>query len=100
MKKLLQLHPDDNVGVAVAAVSAGEEVMVGHLVVRVSTDISPGHKVALDKISKDDKVRRNNMAIGSASQEICTGDHVHLHNLKSDYSATLHRHYPNRDLLS
>ena len=100
MKKLIQLHPGDNVGVVVAALSAGEVVMVGHLAVRVSTDIAPGHKVALHKISKDEKVRRNNMAIGSAIQKICAGDHVHLHNLKSDYAPTLNGHYQNREVPS
>ena len=58
MKRILQLHPRDNVGVAIVAVGAGEEVMIGHRVVRVSADISPGHKVALDFLEAVPSLRK------------------------------------------
>ncbi len=62
----------------------------------VAVDIGPGHKVALCEIAAGEKVRRNNVAIGSATEDVAAGEHVHLHNLKSDYIPTLNRHYQDR----
>lgn len=100
MKKLIQLHARDNVGVAITALKAGEAVLVGGETIQVRGDIGPGHKVALRGIAEGEKVHRNAVPIGSSTRDIGPGEHVHLHNLKSDYIPTLNRHYQNREVRS
>jgi D-threo-aldose 1-dehydrogenase len=88
MRQLIQLQLDDNVGVAIVALTPGDVICIGDLVVPVVTEIAAGHKMALRAIGAGDKVVRNGMAIGSATSAISAGELVHLHNLKSDYIAT------------
>ena len=98
MKKLIQLHPKDNVAIIVRSLQAGENVTLGDINLQLSAGIGSGHKVALVPIVQGEKVRRNNVNIGSASQDIAPGEHVHLHNLKSDYIPTLNKHYHDREV--
>jgi hypothetical protein len=44
--------------------------------------------VAARRISMGEKVYKCGVPIGSATQEIPRGAHIHLHNLKSDYIST------------
>ena len=44
-----------------------------------------GHKIALRRIHSGEKVIKFGAAIGSAAATIEAGEHVHLHNLRSDY---------------
>lgn len=100
MKKLIRLHPDDPIGIALSALAAGERVDQESDSVCLLADIAPGHKVALRAIAAGEQVRRNAVGIGSATRDIAPGEHVHLHNLKSDYIPTLNRHYQDRQGLS
>lgn len=83
--RLLLLAPGDNVCAATGALSAGEDVLFGGETLRLSSDIPVGHKVAVHAIAPGEKVLKWGASIGSASQPIAAGDHVHSHNLTSDY---------------
>lgn len=87
-QRLVLLSSQDNVFVICAPVKAGEDIMVSGRSVRVSTQIGLGHKIARRPIASGEKVLKYGAPIGSATQDIAPGDHVHLHNLKSDYTAT------------
>ena len=100
MKKLIRLHPDDNVAVALTALQMGETLELDGRTVSVADDVAPGHKLALRPIAEAEKVRRNAVPIGSATRAIRPGEHVHLHNLRSDYIPTLNRHYNDREVPS
>jgi hypothetical protein len=70
--RFLRLHPSDNV-----------------LTVIVTTHTIPlGHKVAARDIQMGEKIVKYGAPIGSATKAIGAGEHVHLHNLKSDYLPT------------
>ena len=58
---LIKIHPGDNVAV----------------------DSETGHKQALGDISKGEKVIKYGFPIGIATADICSGEHVHSHNLKT-----------------
>ena len=58
--------------------------------VRVTRAIGVGHKLARRAIRADEKVLNYGAAIGSAMGDIGRGEHVHTHNLESDYLPTLH----------
>jgi len=82
--RLLQLHPRDNVAVALVDLAAGVMVSIGggpSLTLRA--DVPFGHKVALSTIAPGEPVRKYGEAIGRATQPIAPGDHVHTHNLVS-----------------
>lgn len=86
--RLLLLHPDDNVLVLRSAVEAGEAIMVEGVQVTVAARIGMGHKLARRAIGAGEKVLKYGAPIGSATCAIAAGEHVHLTNLKSDYTQT------------
>lgn len=86
--RLILLHPDDDVFVLAAAVSAGEPVIIAGRPIRMMQGLALGHKVARRHIPQGGKVRKYGLSIGSASCDIAVGDHVHIHNLQSDYTPT------------
>jgi len=86
--RLLVLAPQDNVAVLRAALRAGETVLVGGRPIMPPRAIMAGHKVARRAIAAGDKIVKYGAPIGSATADIAIGDHVHLHNMKSDYIHT------------
>lgn len=82
------LSPADNIVVLPAAVSAGTSVLIDDANVTLTEDIALGHKVARRPIAVGEKILKYGVAIGSATRAIEAGEHVHLHNMKSDYLPT------------
>jgi len=91
--KLLKIHPADNVAVALAAISAGEELNLGVLSVTAAHDITPGHKVALNAIESGANVVKYGHPIGHATAPIAAGCAVHTHNLATSLSGLLEYEY-------
>ena len=52
---------------------------------RVACEVPVGHKVCVRQIAEGAKVIKYGAPIGSATRRIEPGEHVHLHNLESDY---------------
>jgi len=74
---VLQLSGEDNVGVALRALKAGESINELSLI----GAIPKGHKVALSAISAGERVRKYAQTIGVAREAIAPGEHIHTHNL-------------------
>ena len=87
-KRLLRLHPKDNVFTLIRAVAAGDELLIGELLYSVKAAIPLGHKIAACPIAAGAKVLKYGVPIGSATCDIAPGEHVHTHNLRSDYLPT------------
>jgi L-fuconolactonase len=85
---LLLLHPTDNVFVARRLVNAGETISVNGEVLNVSMSVPLGHKIARYALQPGTLVFKYGAPIGSMTQHVAAGDHVHLHNMKSDYLPT------------
>ena len=86
---LIRLSAQDNIAVATAVTEAGAIVTIPGLEpIRVLNRISIGHKVAIREIPSGEKIRKFGFPIGSATRNIAPGEHVHTHNLKSDYLPT------------
>lgn len=90
MEKGILLHEaDDDVGVAVMDLKAGETVLAltleGKQVKEVPLvdDIPLGHKVAMVDIPEGKHVIEYGRPIGYATKPITAGAHVHTHNLRS-----------------
>jgi hypothetical protein len=88
-RRLLLLHADDNVLVTRAPIAAGERIQIGGADITVARAMPLGHKLARQPIAVGDKVRKYGAPIGTATHAIATGEHVHVHNLASDYTASI-----------
>jgi hypothetical protein len=85
---LLRLAPTDNVAVATAEFKIGEAASLDDAQIPVLDLIPLGHKVAVAPIAAGQKVCKYGCPIGTATRSIRVGEHVHVHNLKSDYFPT------------
>lgn len=79
MKPLVQIHPDDNVGVAPQEIAAGAEVGG----VTALAAIPAGHKMALRPIAAGGRIVKYGFPIGIATAAIRPGEHVHVHNVRT-----------------
>lgn len=86
--RLIILSPDDTIAVVRCGIDCGDDVMLEGQVVTLAAGVSMGHKLALRAMKPGDKVLKYGVPIGSATVAIAVGDHVHLHNMKSDYTPT------------
>lgn len=99
-KKIAQvilLHPSDNILVCVAHIYAGDEILIDDQAVSVQKDIEVGHKLARRALAVGDKIYRYGAPIGSMTQAVAMGEHVHMHNMQSDYIPSHTRTRQNKD---
>ena len=82
---LLLLHPDDNILVARRDIAQGEFVEMDGERFSIPAAIELGHKLARRALAADTRVLKYGAPIGSMKTAVARGEHVHLHNLKSDY---------------
>lgn len=85
LSPLLLLHPDDNIVVARRDIAAGERVELDgeSFVIQVAVEL--GHKIARRDLDANTRVLKYGAPIGSLKTRVARGEHVHLHNLASDY---------------
>jgi altronate hydrolase len=84
-KRLLRLHAADNVATGLVTLGPGEAAdSAGHRF-EVREKIPTGHKIAISGIDAGEKVIKYGFPIGTATQDIVPGEHVHVHNLRSNY---------------
>lgn len=84
----VQLSPEDNVAVLTRSVAAGESIEVNGTMYVLEKPLGLGHKVAARRIHLGEKILKYGVPIGSALRDIAAGEHVHLHDMKSDYLPT------------
>lgn len=91
MARLLQIHPRDNVAVALDAIAGGERIAIvssaGAEVLQTAGPIPFAHKVALVDIQAGADVIKHGVAIGFATRAIQRGEWVHQQNAASHYAA-------------
>jgi hypothetical protein len=88
--RLLLLDRRDNVLVATAKIGAGETIEVEGARMFMASTLPLGHKLARRGIASGDKIIKYGAPIGSAVATIAKGEHVHVHNVKSDYTPSYH----------
>ena len=89
MLTLIQVHPADNVAVAVRALPAGMECDG----LRLRNDVPAGHKVALQALSAGDVVIKYGYPIGELTESVEPGMWVHTHNLRTRLDANQEYRY-------
>jgi len=85
--KVIVIHEEDNVAVALETLNAGTEVSVkvqGRVEkIQLLSNIPRGHKFALRDLDKGEAVIKYGEPIGESTAKICRGEHVHVHNVVS-----------------
>ena len=85
MMKSIHISDKDNVSVALTDLLKGERVED----VVLKEDIKRGHKFCVRPIKSGEKVIKYGNVIGTATSDISLGEHVHVHNMKTDLSGQL-----------
>lgn len=79
----LVISARDNVATALQPLEAGQVITLGNESVTVAEPTPRGHKIALRLIRKGEDVVKYGNTIGTATDDILPGAHVHTHNLAS-----------------
>lgn len=91
--KLIMISDKDSVAVALCEIKAGETLTVNGIEVVVLNDIPFGHKVALYDIKENENIIKYGHPIGHARCDIKKGEHIHVHNLKTNLDGVLNYEY-------
>lgn len=83
--RILLLHPEDNVLVVTTPLSSGDVIEIDGRAVQISQNVAVGHKIARFDLESGAKILRYGAPIGSLVMAAKTGEHIHNHNLMSDY---------------
>lgn len=87
-RRLLRLSPGDNVLVVREQIEPGTTVVIGGTEVTVPRRLGLGHKLAAVPIRAGERIVKYGAPIGRATADIAVGEHVHVHNVVSDYTPT------------
>lgn len=82
MAKVLRVHPDDNVWVALETITAGSEISIENQSVTAIEDIDLKHKVATTDIAPGEFVKMYGTIAGVATRPIFRGAKITTDNLK------------------
>jgi hypothetical protein len=86
--RLLLIAPEDNCVIACTNLRAGETLLIDGAPVTLAQPVALGHKLARRALAAGDKVLRYGAAIGHVTGPVAAGEHLHTHNLASDYLPT------------
>lgn len=92
-QQLILLSGDDNVAVAIRDLEPGARAETEGVALTVRDRIPLGHKVARRAIAGGERILKFGVPVGVATRDIAEGDHVHLHNVRSDYINNAIEHY-------
>lgn len=88
MRKILFLHPSDNIAVCLADLTMGEILEQDGRSILLLEPIARGHKIATRDISKNEGIIKYGERMGHATCDIKLGQHVHTHNVLGDRLST------------
>ena len=91
--KCIKIHELDSVAVAIEPLKAGEIVTVENKEIILLNDIPAGHKFALKDIPQNENIIKYAYPIGHAKCDIKKGEHIHIHNTKSNLAGVLEYEY-------
>ncbi|MBL4964574.1 UxaA family hydrolase [Bacillus halotolerans] len=86
MKSFIKIHRQDNVLLALRDIQKGERLNVDGTSIEVKDNMKRGHKIALQHIKENDSIIKYGFPIGHALKDICIGEHIHVHNTKTNLS--------------
>jgi len=79
------LHERDNILIVRRFIAEGDSIDIDGQSLIATKSVDVGHKLARYALTKGQKVIRFGAPIGSISANVELGEHVHTHNMQSDY---------------
>jgi altronate hydrolase len=92
LQKTVQLHPLDNVLVALQDLKAGEAIVHPTKKIILKHDVPAKHKFAIHDFKQGDQVKMYGVVVGKATQQIESGEPLTTQNLKHDAKGFKVRH--------
>jgi altronate hydrolase len=92
-EKALRINKNDNVGVALADLMPHDRVEIENSCITIGGNIARGHKLALKSINQGEDIIKYGYPIGHATRFIRAGEHVHVHNLKTNLKGVVKYSY-------
>jgi len=86
MNDLIRLAPQDNTLVVSRLLDAGTALHIDNRRVVLAVNLPIGHKIAATDIKAGDEILKYGAPIGIATADISMGEHVHVHNVRSNYT--------------
>ena len=83
-KKLIKVHPSDNVAVALINLKAGEVISFDSQDITVVSDVKAKHKIALNTFKAGDRIIMYGVLVGKANSIIVKGDVLTINNVKHE----------------
>lgn len=83
MDRYIQIHPNDNVAVALTDLPAGEVLHLSGRDVTLREAIPVGHKIALTDLNEQDQVIKYGYPIGHVIRQVQSGEWINEHILKT-----------------
>ena len=83
MAKIIKIHKDDNVAVAIEELKQGDAFTVNGEELKAVTDVPAGHKVALCDMEEKTPVTKYGCPIGYTTAKVAKGEWIHTHNIKT-----------------
>jgi len=84
MNNYVIISNKDNVAVALTDLKKGQDIKIMGSTLILVEDIPLGHKFAIKQINEKDSVIKYGSPIGIALTNISPGEHVHIHNIKTN----------------
>ncbi len=86
MSKVIKIHKNDNVVVALENINEGATITVDGKEFIVTAEVPRGHKIAITLIAVDEDIIKYGFPIGHAIAPIEAGGYIHTHNAKTNLS--------------
>ncbi|MBB6056472.1 UxaA family hydrolase [Tolumonas osonensis] len=86
MQEVIKIHATDNVAVALADLTEGQQIDIENTLITLRGPISRGHKLALRDLPAGSPIIKYGLPIGHAKEDIAQGMHVHNHNIATNLS--------------
>ncbi len=89
MADFIKINPIDNVIIALKDFSEGDTISIDQMDLKLVNDIPKGHKIALAAINENENIIKYGAPIGHAIKPIQAGEHIHVHNIKTNLAGTM-----------
>jgi altronate hydrolase len=86
MHDFIIINKNDNVAVALKELEKGTVITVNGQQISLHDTVPAGHKIALQDFNKGDNIIKYGSSIGHATRPVKTGEHVHVHNIRTNLS--------------
>ncbi|GAA5020987.1 carbohydrate hydrolase [Marivirga lumbricoides] len=86
-QKVLQLHPDDNVLVALTNLEAGENIQYNGFHITMKNDVPAKHKFSIYDLKPEESVKMYGVLVGKALSPIASGAALTTENIKHSASS-------------